>query len=218
MEAGENIRIVLLAQGNNMAVYIAGTEVIEGDMRLGHMWHEVEAILDVLDYYQITHFIEIGVHEGGLTWILLNHFESLNYLGIDINLGIARAKVKNKVKSIRYAELIERDCFARETIEEVQEWMPDGKPCLIYCDNGNKPKEILFYAPIMRIGDILMAHDYHDGRRIVRGLEWYGFKTGGLQPEVCPEDVVFMYKMCEELEKVDLSDTRIIGFMRYNIE
>lgn len=203
---------VLPAQEDEMQT-IQGTEIINGEIRLGHLWHEVDVIFDVLVQYRINDFVEIGVHEGGLTWLLLQRFPELNYLGLEINLAITKASVKNKVKRSLTAELIQRDCFDPNTLIDVLEWMPVDRPCLIYCDNGNKPLEIKTYAPILRTGDILMAHDYHDGRRVVRGLERYGYTTDITKPEVLPEDVAFMYENCKELDKVDLSDTRIIGFI-----
>ena len=35
----------------------------------------------------------------------------------------------------------------------------DGKTFII-CDNGNKPQEVAYFAPHMKQGDVIMAHDY----------------------------------------------------------
>jgi hypothetical protein len=32
----------------------------------------------------------------------------------------------------------------------------------IFCDGGNKPKELLTFSQFMRIGDIISVHDYTD--------------------------------------------------------
>jgi len=35
----------------------------------------------------------------------------------------------------------------------------DGKTFII-CDNGNKPQEVAYFAEHMKVGDVIMAHDY----------------------------------------------------------
>lgn len=34
-------------------------------------------------------------------------------------------------------------------------------PVLLYCDNGNKPREVELYAPLLRPGSLLAVHDYN---------------------------------------------------------
>ncbi|MDP3767929.1 MAG: hypothetical protein Q8S13_07930 [Dehalococcoidia bacterium] len=38
-------------------------------------------------------------------------------------------------------------------------------PTLIYCDNGNKVREIELYAPLLRVGSLLATHDYTRAER-----------------------------------------------------
>ena len=38
--------------------------------------------------------------------------------------------------------------------------LPFG-PRLLYCDNGNKQREIELYAPLLEVGDLLATHDYN---------------------------------------------------------
>ena len=33
---------------------------------------------------------------------------------------------------------------------------------LVFCDGGDKPRELHLYAPILRPGDLLLAHDYQN--------------------------------------------------------
>jgi len=50
------------------------------------------------------------------------------------------------------------------TIEDVRRWiMNKPGPAFIYCDGGNKPKEFNLYAPILRVGDYIAAHDWDYG-------------------------------------------------------
>lgn len=192
---------------------VSGTEIIDGDIRLGHLWHEVDAIIEVLKAYEINRFVEVGVHEGGLAWMLLKALPDLHYLGLELNKHLVRPQVLKMVSESAHGEILERNCFDINTILEVQRWMePD--PTLIYCDNGDKPLEVRRYAPILRVGDIIMTHDYYDGKRKVRNLPGYGETSLCSHPEVLPDDVEFMRQIFHEIDKVNLSDTRIIGFIK----
>jgi hypothetical protein len=57
---------------------------------------------------------------------------------------------------------------------------------LIYCDNGNKKEEIKVYYKLARFGDILLTHDFSDGKRRVRGIREYNY------PEVTVKDIQFL--------------------------
>jgi hypothetical protein len=58
-------------------------------------------------------------------------------------------------------DLLEADIFDQRTVGWVDTWIhiSDG-PALIYCDNGDKPKELEWYAPTLRKGDVIAAHDF----------------------------------------------------------
>jgi hypothetical protein len=36
----------------------------------------------------------------------------------------------------------------------------------VYCDDGDKPREMRTYAPILRVGDYMMSHDVPSGNSV----------------------------------------------------
>ena len=93
---------------------ILGTEIYEG-MRLGHIWHEIAALDEIIQLIQPDWFVEVGIHEGGLTYFLLSKYK-FNYIGIEINCGIIKPKVKALINTQDNARLICADCFSSERI------------------------------------------------------------------------------------------------------
>lgn len=205
MVDGKTILIAPLAQGYNMEE-ILGTEIYE-DMRLGHIWYEVAALQEVIQREQPAWFVEVGIHEGGLTWFLLNQY-NFNYLGIEINCGIIRPKVKELIYAKDNADLICADCFSDKAMFPVSNL--EGKK-MIYCDGGDKAKELVAYADILDSGDVIMAHDFSDLERVVEGWPEYKDST---RPEVLPKDIEFLYRICDRIHEDILKNTRIIAFKK----
>lgn len=187
---------------------VNGTNIIElhngEEIRLGHTWNEVAVLKRILDVERPQCFVEIGVHEGGLSYLLLPYLFWQEYIGIEIDLGL----VQNAVKA-RYAllgrELIGVDCFDPKLMESIGKL----KNKLIYCDGGNKVKELHAYKDVCLPGDLLFTHDYYDGVRPVLEVD---------QPhgEVLPEDIAdITADECFELYDQDtLKTTRIQGWRK----
>lgn len=124
-------------------------------------WYDLGAITHVIQAYGIKSVIEIGIEHGGLAAFLLSYGRAtgLAYYGIDITLSplhpIVRADGKGAIE--------ERDAWSAETIASVGRWLAaHPAPALIICDGGNKPRELTLYAPLLRAGDVLLGHDYHN--------------------------------------------------------
>jgi hypothetical protein len=62
---------------------VAGTEIVD-DIRLGHTWNEYNVLKDFILNENPKWFIEVGVHEGGLSYLLLPELD-LGYIGIEID-------------------------------------------------------------------------------------------------------------------------------------
>ncbi len=121
-------------------------------------WYDFGALLHVIHEARIRLVVEIGVEHGGCAALLAAHgrFSGMAYRGIDITLAGLHPAVRD-------LPIYERDAWTPETVEQVARWMAevDG-PALLFCDGGNKPKELHLYAPLIRPGDVLMGHDYHN--------------------------------------------------------
>jgi hypothetical protein len=181
-----------------------GTEIVD-DIRLGHTWEEYRVLREfIFDIYP-TWFIEVGVHEGGLSYLLLPDMEDIAYLGIEIDCGIVRPAVKQRYRENPNAELLCANCFSSTVAVEVQV----RKNKIIYCDGGNKVKELHHFKHMCQPGDILMAHDYWDGNRVIAGVD-------EVHAEVLPMDIIEIdnSRYFTRLDENIFNETRIIGWTR----
>lgn len=131
-------------------------------------WYDVGAILHVVHESRAGLVVEIGVEHGGLGALLLAYsaYTGITYRGLDITLGALHP-------AMRVPEIVARDAWATETVAEVQGWMAKAPgPVLIFCDGGDKPRELHLYAPLIRPGDVLIGHDYHNeyGEEAIQGM------------------------------------------------
>ncbi len=134
---------------------------------VGHTWIEVGIVLDTINRLRIKRFVEIGVHKGGLTALLVHtttHVPGFEYLGLEIDSQIIHPTVRKLFDPLANAYLWIRDAHTKEAINDVERWMKAvAGPALIYCDGGDKPKEFKLYAEILRKGDFIAAHDWDYG-------------------------------------------------------
>ena len=192
------------------------TEHIDGlffspvfDLRVGESQHEVEVILQVIQDYKITKFVEIGVHEGGLTEFILNK-TLCQYLGIEIDQNIVSQEIKTLVSN-HGDKILYTNCMGAPAYTEIRSFTQNGR-CLVYCDNGNKPMEIERYHTVIRPGSILLTHDFTDGTRNIRELPYYYFDTR----EVTEQDIAFIESddSFERLPEMLFAETRNIGWIK----
>jgi hypothetical protein len=159
----------------------------------GHLWHEIGTLLRFINQRQPTLFVELGVHVGGLASVLSPrtlHHPTFRYVALENNGSIVRDSVKQALAFLPNCRLLVADCFTVATRTAVEAEMKSRPgPALIYCDNGNKPKELLHYAPICRPGDLLGVHDYWEPGREVVGLPGYGTDPNTWTPEVRDTDI-----------------------------
>lgn len=185
---------------------IVGTEILEGDIRLGHTFYEFGVLKDFIFSHIPEWFVEIGVHEGGLSWLLVpQFFPIIHYLGIELDCELVRPQVKDLYSRSTHAQLMCADCFDKNTYELVKTL--NNK--IIYCDGGHKSTELVFYAPACNSGDIILAHDYYDGIRKVRDVP-------NPSAEVTPDDIKFLDDNWNfvRLPEHIFEETRIIGWMK----
>lgn len=133
---------------------------------IAHAWNEIGALFQAIDRYQVKTFIEIGTHRGGLSYFLIQRAKNVSdfiYLGVEINPDLVDARVINEIhlSNSGRASIYFGDAFEQHTIVEVMSHFRQGV-ALVYCDGGNKPKEVQTFAPLLRPGDLIAAHDYGD--------------------------------------------------------
>ena len=126
------------------------------------VWHSyVEMIFldQILTRYHFYAVIEFGAGNGGITTLFAIHclrmgasLDTFDLMG-EPNRGLYK-----KLRQLVPIRFHRKNVFNEETINLVSALLRSGRS-LIYCDNGDKPKEITTYAPLMKRGDIIMAHD-----------------------------------------------------------
>jgi len=183
----------------------------------GHTWAEAGAILRFLEVAGITTFIELGVHEGGLASLLVSRCifkPGFSYLGVEINPSIPRAELRRAIGVVPYgaAELVIGDCFAAGLQHKIASVIHGSTgPVFVYCDNGDKPKEIAVYADFPRPGDYIGTHDYADGVRKFPGYpDWPNGEFP--KPEVAPSDLDPLRDRFESAYSSMFEETRTIVF------
>ena len=55
----------------------------------------------------------------------------------------------------------DEDVFSDYVKKKVSYWIDRYSfPAMVFCDNGDKPREIREYAPMLRSGDFILGHDF----------------------------------------------------------
>jgi cephalosporin hydroxylase len=124
-------------------------------------WYDLGAIAYTLQAGGIRAVLEIGVEHGGLSaWLLAYcRYTGCAYRGVDISLG----SLQTRVRDLDLGSLVEQDAWSAAAIADARAWLESQpSPALIICDGGDKPKELHLYAPLLRPGDVLLGHDYHN--------------------------------------------------------
>lgn len=157
--------------------FISFAGVSFGGIKVSQFWCEFvlwEALLNSSHYNAV---FELGTWEGGFSWWLW-----------------AQAQARG-MKFVTYDSVRpDRDvpCFERRDVfldrQELGALMRKHEPCIVFCDNGNKPRELEMYSKELRSSSsILVVHDW--------GTE--------MLPENVPDNVEMIHReFCEDLGSV----------------
>ena len=141
-------------------------------------WYDIGALLHLIGAIRPGFVLEIGAQYGGLSCLLASYSRhvSMIYIGIDCTIE----QVHRAVWAEDREYLLERDAWDAATVDEVRGWMNAAPPpCLIICDGGDKARDLHTYAPLLRDGDVIMAHDYpkeignDDFVGLPEALQWF---------------------------------------------
>lgn len=111
--------------------------------------------IDTLGYIVRQHDsgfgVELGTYKGGSALVMVNAGLSMLY-----------TYDKRDVLEVRDARVIYRvaDIWEPEVTEEIKRLCKSGEPKLLFCDGGDKKREINTFGPHLIVGDVLAAHDY----------------------------------------------------------
>lgn len=116
--------------------------------------------------------VEIGTAGGGLTL----HLSRIKPAGCHL---VSYDVADMRHAAVRAATEIDFRCrsiFTRDSVLEISALLCAEGPCLILCDGGNKVREFNLFAPALKRGDVIMAHDYAPDyevfQREMQGQRW----------------------------------------------
>jgi len=120
--------------------------------------------IDIINRYKIALFVELGTYMGGgLVHVIPNLILDRNfrYMGYEI----LPEKVKDEILFFAFdhprCELILQDMFLAHNLEAVSDAIASTQGRVyVFCDGGNKPKELEIFSKFLRVGDIISVHDY----------------------------------------------------------
>lgn len=124
-------------------------------------YSQIYSHIDCVNRYKVKLFIELGVYMGGTLPHLLPNLildPTFHYLGFEI-LPCVDARLLDFANQNPRCRIIVDDIFSNmkiisDSINETQ------GAVYIFCDGGDKPRELLTFSGLMRVGDIISVHDY----------------------------------------------------------
>lgn len=111
-----------------------------------------------LNHERFHTIIEIGTRYGGFTRLLKDISPYSRVLTFDIEDQKPPALDMSGIE-VRIKNIFNED-FSQIIDDEVRGLIEVNEKNLILCDGGNKIKEFNCFAQYLKIGDIMMAHDY----------------------------------------------------------
>lgn len=125
--------------------------------RMGHNYYAYYMIDQIMIHNpQIRGIVEIGTAHGALTTVLglWGVKRTIPVLSIDCNRRLHDKTIFDYLG----IEFIECDENSEEATENISAMCMD--PVFIYCDGGDKPAEFRKWAPMIRPGSVIAAHDW----------------------------------------------------------
>jgi len=129
---------------------------------LGYPMSQNEYALEAFDMLFKTvkpaRVIELGALNGGLTTFL--GLYSLTAGCSVISYDIANSLFDKSVLDKLGVDMRFKDIFASDTLKEISDMIRQDGITVLLCDNGNKIGEFNHFSQFLKVGDIIMAHDY----------------------------------------------------------
>lgn len=113
--------------------------------------------------------LEIGTAAGGLTLLLR---DLLNEAGCETTdmWTVDPMEMPRPYLEVGGINYIHADAFVPQLFERLRWWIQLDGPILVLCDGGDKAREFRSFAPFLKSGDIIMAHDYAPSREYFDGV------------------------------------------------
>jgi len=109
---------------------------------------------------QIETVIELGTSVGGFTLYLCDRLPDARIYSFDVCSCLYQEKM-NQHPNLQF---FQQDVFSEDTVKQIAALISAGGTTLFLCDDGDKIREFGLYAPFLKTGDFIMAHDYSPGQ------------------------------------------------------
>lgn len=111
-------------------------------------------------YRDLRWIVELGTGYGALAlyWAACAAVRDVPFASFDNRL-LPTPQVAGAVCGLG-GQLIEADLFTPSGTEQVKAVVSSRQPGLLFCDNGDKQREIETFAPMTAVGTIVLAHDF----------------------------------------------------------
>lgn len=113
-----------------------------------YLW---EAVLN--ENPQLRGIIELGTWRGGFSLYLKAQADNRDMFFITYDSAMEPDKLDKL-----FGEFVREDIFANEV--EIGEILTRESPVALFCDNGNKPREMKTFPKYLREGSIIFVHDW----------------------------------------------------------
>jgi cephalosporin hydroxylase len=148
-----------------------------------------QIIGQIVDDFEPELIIELGFSWGGMTKL----FE--DYSKAEIHAFNKRCKrIPDESLFGKRVTFHWNDILSKQ-LDKLVELCKDSRKKILYCDNGDKIKEVYMYGQYLNKGDMIGAHDYP--REI---YEDYNLLLENIKKKVTPKDVEKMNKVLEDFE------------------
>jgi hypothetical protein len=169
-------KIVVLEQ--DLSRYETVGDVSFGGVEALQVWADFVLWEQLLNSHKFKAIFELGTCQGGFAWWL--------WAQTQVRRGMNFYTFDSIIPPTAVPDFTKMDVFADAT--HLGKLMRLNEPCIVLCDNGNKPRELQTFSKELQNEDsLLVVHDW--------GTEFL--------PEDIPDNVEMVYgEFCERLHSI----------------
>ena len=138
---------------------------------IAQTWNQIGLLFEDINKYKITFVAELGTYLGGLSELLelrANMVGNFDWLGVDIDRPQIHARMRH------HSKMIIGSAYDGGIIGQIAQRINANQGvAMVFCDTVDKQKDMITYAPILRVGDYIRPHDY-PGETTAESLAKFG--------------------------------------------
>lgn len=144
---------------------ITGCSAFEGITAMQHE-NAFNVFSNLIEHVRPARILEIGTASGGLCLYLRR---KMNEIGLSENpiktfdifeTGTHKVLISEPNIEVIYDNIFSSDYLSMTQPELITDFIQSDGTTIVLCDGGNKIQEFNMISPLLKSGDIIMAHDY----------------------------------------------------------